>query len=304
MIIELSSESSAYRRLIYRRTCVFPDPAAFCCIPLRCLAAMASATSARKPADLSISWPPPVRSCGRCCRSGRPATANRLISAFRRGRAIRCSSAWSAWWSKAGWMLPRSRTRPSFRKDRVDFERLIPWKTALLESAAKYGSGFEAFCEANRHWLDDFALFVALKAQHQRRHVGRNGNRARAIAIRKPWPSGASSWPDQSLRRSSFSLSSSSSGASCANMRARAACGSWATCRSMSRTIAPTSGSIGSIFIWTSRAIPPWCPVFRRITSARPASFGAIRFIAGTCWPRTVTAGGWIDFARRLRWWT
>ncbi len=55
---------------------------------------------------------------------------------------------------------------PQFPQDRVDFERLIPWKTAGLESA-RHGPGFEAFCEANRHWLDDFTLFVALKAHHQ-----------------------------------------------------------------------------------------------------------------------------------------
>ena len=42
----------------------------------------------------------------------------------------------------------------------------------------------------------------------------------------------------------------------------------------------------------------------RRIISARPASFGAIRFIAGTRWRGMVTAGGWIDFAPRSRWWT
>jgi 4-alpha-glucanotransferase len=57
---------------------------------------------------------------------------------------------------------------PAFPENRVDFERLIPWKTALLESAmASDRSGFDAFCEANRHWLDDFALFMALKQQHQ-----------------------------------------------------------------------------------------------------------------------------------------
>ncbi len=55
---------------------------------------------------------------------------------------------------------------PSFASDRVDFEKLVPWKTAVLVSAVRSPAGFEAFCEANRHWLDDFALFVALKAQH------------------------------------------------------------------------------------------------------------------------------------------
>jgi 4-alpha-glucanotransferase len=51
-------------------------------------------------------------------------------------------------------------------EDRVDFERLIPWKTAVLESAHPQPAGFKTFCEANTHWLDDFALFMALKAQH------------------------------------------------------------------------------------------------------------------------------------------
>ncbi len=56
---------------------------------------------------------------------------------------------------------------PEFPEGKVDFERLVPWKTAVLQSATQRGSGFEAFCEANQHWLDDFALFVALKAQHK-----------------------------------------------------------------------------------------------------------------------------------------
>jgi 4-alpha-glucanotransferase len=55
---------------------------------------------------------------------------------------------------------------PTFPEDTVDFERLVPWKTALLESAPQGGAGFEEFCEANQHWLDDFALFVALKVHH------------------------------------------------------------------------------------------------------------------------------------------
>ncbi len=55
---------------------------------------------------------------------------------------------------------------PQFPDDHVDFEQLVPWKTALLESAAERGSGFEAFCDANQHWLDDFALFLALKSQY------------------------------------------------------------------------------------------------------------------------------------------
>jgi 4-alpha-glucanotransferase len=56
---------------------------------------------------------------------------------------------------------------PEFPEDLVDFERLIPWKTALLESATQNRSGFDDFCKANAHWLDDFALFMALKQHHK-----------------------------------------------------------------------------------------------------------------------------------------
>jgi 4-alpha-glucanotransferase len=58
---------------------------------------------------------------------------------------------------------------PRFEEDRVEFERVIPWKTTLLETAARRfspGVDYGAFCESNAHWLDDFALFVALKAAH------------------------------------------------------------------------------------------------------------------------------------------
>jgi 4-alpha-glucanotransferase len=60
----------------------------------------------------------------------------------------------------------------AFPEDQVDFERLVPWKTALLESAAQGffkrasaqdHASFESFCQENTHWLNDFALFTALK---------------------------------------------------------------------------------------------------------------------------------------------
>ena len=55
---------------------------------------------------------------------------------------------------------------PKFPEDRVDFERVIPWKMALLESLSPKGAGFEKFCGENQHWLDDYALFIALKTRH------------------------------------------------------------------------------------------------------------------------------------------
>jgi 4-alpha-glucanotransferase len=55
---------------------------------------------------------------------------------------------------------------PEFQEGRVDFERLIPWKMSVLESATPDVLGLKAFGEANRHWLDDFALFMALKERN------------------------------------------------------------------------------------------------------------------------------------------
>jgi 4-alpha-glucanotransferase len=63
----------------------------------------------------------------------------------------------------------------AFPEDHVDFDRVIPWKEQLLETAYKnflanrdgvasrLGSEFRTFCEVQNRWLDDFALFVALK---------------------------------------------------------------------------------------------------------------------------------------------
>ena len=61
---------------------------------------------------------------------------------------------------------------PPFPEDHVDFARVIPWKMGVLEEAARRffaGPGdpaFDAFCQEQSSWLDDFALFMALKQHH------------------------------------------------------------------------------------------------------------------------------------------
>ncbi|HKI57656.1 MAG TPA: 4-alpha-glucanotransferase, partial [Trueperaceae bacterium] len=61
------------------------------------------------------------------------------------------------------------------RRDRVDYGALIPAKLALLTRAAeRFAEGasrhdrdaLEAFRERERGWLEDFALFMALKEAH------------------------------------------------------------------------------------------------------------------------------------------
>ena len=63
---------------------------------------------------------------------------------------------------------------PAWDAQRVDFGRLYLWKPALLEKAFQRFSAepgalqaeFAAFCAQNRAWLDDYALFMAIKETH------------------------------------------------------------------------------------------------------------------------------------------
>lgn len=67
------------------------------------------------------------------------------------------------------------RDAPDFPEDRVDFGPVITFKTAILQQAARTfreqaggerRAAFERFCSENADWLDDFALFMALKDAH------------------------------------------------------------------------------------------------------------------------------------------
>ena len=61
--------------------------------------------------------------------------------------------------------------RPGFPLHNVDFGRAIPWKMTILKRAFNKfisASGqnhpeFQNFCEENQNWLEDFALFMAIK---------------------------------------------------------------------------------------------------------------------------------------------
>ena len=65
------------------------------------------------------------------------------------------------------------RNMPRFLADQVDFGGLIPWKMALLEKAyAKFvdddshADDLHFFNQCSQSWLDDYALFMALKEAH------------------------------------------------------------------------------------------------------------------------------------------
>jgi len=65
---------------------------------------------------------------------------------------------------------------PNFPVQKVNFSKVSAWKTKILHLAfdefikgrnVLLQSDFEAYCIENKHWLDDFALFMALRLEHK-----------------------------------------------------------------------------------------------------------------------------------------
>jgi len=65
---------------------------------------------------------------------------------------------------------------PAFERDRADYDRAIPLKLSLLQKATRNfeqnasserQQEFQTFCETQADWLDDYALFMALKAANE-----------------------------------------------------------------------------------------------------------------------------------------
>ncbi|HEY3056133.1 MAG TPA: 4-alpha-glucanotransferase, partial [Thermoanaerobaculia bacterium] len=56
---------------------------------------------------------------------------------------------------------------PAFPAERVDFDRIVPWKAKLLRQAWNRfqvkNEEFERFLAEERDWLDDFAVYMAIK---------------------------------------------------------------------------------------------------------------------------------------------
>ncbi len=73
----------------------------------------------------------------------------------------------------AGWLEASDLAdAPHFPTGHVDFERAIPFKHALLRRAfvrarqQGFPSDYRAFCAREAYWLEDYALFTALKAHY------------------------------------------------------------------------------------------------------------------------------------------
>ena len=84
---------------------------------------------------------------------------------------------------------------PDFPAYRVDYGRVIDYKNDLLNQAfghfqvqgtAEQNAAFDQFCQDSAGWLDDFALFMALKQEHMGQDGGVWNTWPAAIAHREP----------------------------------------------------------------------------------------------------------------------
>ncbi|BBD09514.1 4-alpha-glucanotransferase [Desulfovibrio ferrophilus] len=73
---------------------------------------------------------------------------------------------------EAGWLTPEDIAAPPiFPEDSVDFAAVTAWKEPLLNKAFNAFEpddepDFQRFCTRNHHWLDDYALFSALRQRY------------------------------------------------------------------------------------------------------------------------------------------
>src|SRR5277367_5559622 len=72
-------------------------------------------------------------------------------------------------------LLPADFERPKFSESAIDYDKVISFKQGLLDRAwTEFSAGagkdlraaYEQFCHDQGHWLEDYALFRALKAKY------------------------------------------------------------------------------------------------------------------------------------------
>ena len=198
------------------------------------------------------------------------------------------------------------------RGGNVDFDEVEQRKLPLLYEAAgnfldrgphepklaEQWKQFQEFCRAEVSWLTDYALYAELRRQFKtgawtawpeplRRREPQALAEVAASMRRARWP-----------RSRCCSLPSRCSGISSARPPRATRSASLATWPSSSTWIRPTSGFIPSSSNWTRSSSRSASPASRPITSPPPASAGAIRSIAGMCWPSSGFAW-WIERIRR-----
>ena len=178
----------------------------------------------------------------------------------------------------------------SFPADYVDFDRVAPFKEALLDRAwenfkrqakTQLHTDFAQFLDATAALQAEPALFMALRERFGQAHFTEwpsELERREPVAI----AGRDANSPTRSTVSASASSASSASGTLSKTMRIDAACSCSATCRFSSRRILRTCGPIPSYFCWTQSKGRASSPAFRPTTSAPTASSGATRSMTGT----------------------
>jgi 4-alpha-glucanotransferase len=96
-----------------------------------------------------------------------------------------------------GWLPAQAlHDAPAFNTARVDYDRVIPWRWALLREAAvgfaqrasaAQRAGLATWAASQDAWLPEWTLFAALKDEHQ--------GQPWPAATQQRWPRRASVWP-------------------------------------------------------------------------------------------------------------
>ena len=128
----------------------------------------------------------------------------------------------------------------------IDYGALYNERPVILKKAADRllaapSPSYEAFCEAQSFWLEDYALFMAIKAEQHQAGLA-DWPDALRTRQRKHWPPPGPGWRSRWIITRPCSSSSTPSGTPSRPMPMQKACSWWVTFPSMSARIPATCG--------------------------------------------------------------
>ena len=198
--------------------------------------------------------------------------------------SIRLSSIPSSWFPGAG-LNPRA--IHGGRQDAMT--QVHKWFRQRADSATR--ADWESFAPAEAHWLEDYALYQVLRAEHRGQPWWRWPAPLRDRERGAEGRASASGRKHHAAALRAVCREPPVAGASDLRAGARGCCFS-ATCRSSSRTTAPRSGRTVNASSWMRPGSRWSSPACHRIISPCAASAGAIRCTTGTARRPTAFSGG------------
>ena len=150
----------------------------YCFTRRLCPANTASATLGRTRTSSLIFLSKLGRLTGKYCRSARQATAIRHINVFLRSPAIRLLISPERLVDDGLLDADMLAQKPEFAEGRTDYGGVYDWKNWILPEAYKnflhttsvdLRGKFETFSQENESWLDDYAMYKAVKASQGQR---------------------------------------------------------------------------------------------------------------------------------------